>query len=470
MMMRLGEDDTIVARATPRGISALAIVRMSGPMAVAIAARVFGPADMEQETESHRAYVGYVRDTTERALDQVVLTVFRAPSSVTGEDVVEISCHGGELAPSLLLRVLTEAGARPARPGEFTERAFLNGKIDLAQAESVAEVIHSGSLMAHQVSIEQLRGGYSKLLSSFRDRLLEMCAHIELELDFSDEDVRFADRSESKLILEEASHYVDRLLGSYRYGSLIRNGIKMVIGGRPNAGKSTLLNALVGYERAIVSDTPGTTRDQVSAEIEFEGLRISITDTAGLRETTDAVEEKGVEFARQAIHSADVLIYLYDSREGLLESERRFLGEIECEEPTVFTVVVANKSDLVQGPEETACRTDMKNETILSMSALEATEDERILEPLLRVAVEHLCSDRELSERSEIVTLERHRVHLEKAREALMRASAALESGLSGDLPAQDLRIVMDELGAITGATTNEDVLDRIFSNFCIGK
>jgi len=474
--MTRGLRDTIVARATPQGVAALAVIRMSGPNSVEIVSSVFGPRDLGSRTETHRAYVGYITNSAGHDIDQVIVTVFLAPSSVTGEDVIEITCHGGELAPALILNTLIEAGARPAKAGEFTERAFLNGKIDLAQAESVAELIHATSRRSQQVSLQLLKGGYSALLTAFRDSLVDLCAHIELELDFSEEDVEFADKDRLRTVLTDALGYIDRLLGSYRYGALVRSGIRIAINGLPNAGKSTLLNALVGHDRAIVSPEAGTTRDQVSADLDFDGIRLSITDTAGLRGTDDPVESEGVRRAELSAEEADIILYVYDVRNGLLEEEEIRLERWRSSFPEVHIVIIANKSDLVPGSPESPGKDDREmgchpsSSSVFTLSARDAISDEHLVEPLLTRIVDVASGDERRNDWSEVVTLERHRDHLIGARKALSNAENALNAGLSGDLLAQDLRIAMDEIGAITGATANEDILNRIFSSFCIGK
>ena len=274
--------DTIAAIATARGQAALAIVRLSGAEAVRIAASRFRGTDLTQAT-SHTAHVGYFLNGDGEDVDQVVVTLFLAPRSVTGEDVVEVSCHGGDWASQHILEALVSAGARHAEPGEFTQRAFLNGKMDLAQAEAVADLIHASSSMAHRVALHQLQGRYSEQLEVLREELLNLSAFVELELDFTEEDVEFADRGQLTAVLDKATSLIRALVETYQIGEWVRDGVRVVIGGRPNAGKSTLLNALLGRDRAIVSSTPGTTRDEIEAELEIEGLRFRFVDTAGLR-------------------------------------------------------------------------------------------------------------------------------------------------------------------------------------------
>jgi tRNA modification GTPase len=456
--------DTIVAIATPRGRAALAVVRLSGPDAIGIADGQF-PSKSLAAVPSHTAYVGPFVGASGERLDQVVMLVYRAPSSPTGEDVVEISCHGGDVAPQLIVRALLERRARLARPGEFTERAFLNGKLDLAQAEAVADLIHARSTLAHRISLNHLEGRYSAALEEVRQELLQLCALVELELDFSEEDVEFAGRDELDRLLDRATRLLDRLLGSYRLGALVRDGVRVVIGGRPNAGKSTLLNALLGEDRVIVSEIPGTTRDAIEAETEIDGVAFRFVDTAGLRDTEDTVEAEGVRRARTASERADVLIYLLDASRGLDEDEREWLLEIGKRRPDQPIVIMANKADLLND----ASGVDLPAGAI-RISARDATRDPSLLDPLRGRLASIVRADQADPESAPIVVSERHRQHLVRARLALNRARAALLASRSGDLLAPDLRAALSEIGAVTGDVTNEDILDAIFSRFCIGK
>lgn len=462
-MMRRG--DTIAAIATARGRAAMAIVRLSGPDACSIAAACFRGADL-QTVASHTVHLGYVLSPEGHPIDQVVATVFRAPRSYTGEDIVELTCHGGDLSPQLILETLLHHGARLAEPGEFTLRAFLNGKLDLAQAEAVADLIHASSTRAHRVSLAHLQGRYSEQLSRLRSDLLELCAYVELELDFSDEDVAFADRAQLEALLDRTGHLLDDLLRSYQLGELLRDGVRVVIGGRPNAGKSTLLNALLGQDRAIVSPIPGTTRDQIEAEAEIEGLRFRFVDTAGLRTTADQIEAEGVRRAQQAIAAADVLLYVFDLTIGLKAEEQTYLEQLQAEHPTLPIIVVGNKRDLLEkepAPPGLNC-------SVLTLSAQRARQEASELQPLVRALSAAVMADLGSMDDSAVVINQRHRQHLARAREAVQAARLALEQGVSGDLLALELRRALHELGAITGEITTEDVLDQIFSRFCIGK
>ncbi len=336
--------DTIAAIATARGEAALAIVRLSGPEACAIANTCFRGKDLEA-VPSHTAHVGYIHDAAGRDVDQVVVVIFKSPRSVTGEDVVEISCHGGDFASQFILKTLVEHGARLAHPGEFTQRAFLNGKMDLTQAEAVADLIHASSTMAHRVSLHHIQGRYAAQLSGLREELLSLCAFIELELDFSEEDVDFVDRDRLTALLEQIRNLLEALVGSYQLGVLVRDGVRVVIGGRPNAGKSTLLNALAGRDRAIVSNIPGTTRDEIEAEVEIEGLRFRFVDTAGLRDAQDVIEAEGVRRAQRSIESADLLLYVYDVNIGLDEEEEAWLATMREAQQHLPVILVGNKLD-----------------------------------------------------------------------------------------------------------------------------
>ncbi len=460
--MHAGNTDTIAAIATARGRAALAIVRLSGPEARTIASRCFRGRDL-RTVPSHTAHVGYAVDAAGNDIDQVVVTVFRAPRSATGEDVVEITCHGGDFAPQLILRALLEAGARLAEPGEFTQRAFLNGKLDLTQAEAVADLIHARSTLAHRVSLKQLQGRYAETIGALRQELLSVVALVELELDFTEEDVEFADRAHLGALLDRTAALLKRLLSTQRLGAWLRDGVRVVIGGRPNAGKSTLLNALLERDRAIVSEIPGTTRDEIEAEIELEGITFQLVDTAGLRQTSDVIEAEGVRRTQQAIEQSDALIYVFDLRVGLDEEEERFLQEIVDRD--MHILLLGNKRDLVVDP----VLPDTSYPCV-AISAQEAKENREELTPVKEWLVSTVAADLATAEASPVLMNQRHRRHLERALEAVCHARAALAEGLSGDLLALDLRTALHELGAITGEITTEDVLDEIFSNFCIGK
>ena len=492
--------DTIAAIATARGRAALAIVRLSGPAAVALADRHLPSRDLAA-ADSHTAHVGFFTAPDGVQLDQVVVTLFRAPRSATGEDVVEISCHGGDLAPQQILRALLDDGARLARPGEFTERAFLNGKLDLAQAEAVADLIHAQSSLAHRVSVNHLQGRYSDEIAAVRDELLQACALIELELDFAEEDVEFADTAQLTALLDRTEALLTQLLGSYRLGTLARDGVRVVIGGRPNAGKSTLLNALAGRDRAIVSPIPGTTRDEIEAEVELAGLTFRFVDTAGLRETADAVEAEGVRRTHAALERCDAVLYVYDATVGLDQEEDAWLRRLVASSSSSngFTVkpqrvaerrealgersddevqrsrppllLVGNKADLLGRPSD-APKLTGSNEALshVSVSAHEALDHPASLTSVFDWLTAVVASGLSGMEATPIVVSHRHRQHLAAALDALYRAQTAVVAGQGGETLAFDLRVALHELGSITGEITNEDILGTIFSRFCIGK
>ncbi len=466
--------DTIAAIATARGKAALAVLRTSGTHAIDVADSCFKSSAPLATVAANTVHFGYVVGADGRSIDQVVATVFRAPRSATGEDVVEFSCHGGDVAARLILERLLEAGARLAEPGEFTQRAFLNGKIDLAQAEAVADLIHSSSTLSHRVSLNQLTGRYSDLLSSLRTELLDVAALVELELDFPEEDVEFADRNRLVEIVNRASELLSGLLASYRTGALVRDGVRVVIGGKPNAGKSTLLNALVGLDRAIVSPTPGTTRDEIEAHAEIGGVLFKFIDTAGLRDTTDAIEAEGVRRARAALSAADLVLYVVDSCEPLDREEVAYLEGLAAEMQGLPLLLVLNKSDLVDLETLTSLgdlhSTERLAQKTLALSADRGRSDAAEIEPLVNWLITSAAEDLSRADASPIVTNQRHRQHLQNALESVVSVSTAMDQRLSGDILSVDLRRALFELGSITGEITNEDVLGAIFSRFCIGK
>jgi tRNA modification GTPase len=459
--MTPARDDTIVALATARGVAALAIVRLSGPDAVALADTCFSDIDVGAMT-SHTVSVGVFHSREHGDIDQVVLTVFRAPRTVTGQDIVEISCHGGDFAARSVIQTLITAGARAAGPGEFTMRGFLNGKMDLSQAEAVSDLIHASSNRARAQSMNHLKGDYSRQVQDLRAEMLDLCAFIELELDFAEEDVAFADPARISAMLEKSRVLLGGLTNSYRFGTMIRDGVRVVIGGRPNAGKSTLLNALVGFDRAIVSETPGTTRDEIESDLEYDGLRLVFRDTAGLRSTNDPVEAEGVVRAQLAIEQADVLLYVYDASLGLGDDER---SHISGDAPLIL---IANKVDILPDGSELSRPHDAH--VVYPVSALQAQSRPAVVSELLAKIVHVVRGAAAFDESLPVVTNERHQSHLIRALDAVEKADVAWQNSASGDILSLELRVAMDELGAITGETTRDDVLGHIFSRFCIGK
>jgi len=449
--------DTIVARATPRGASALSIVRLSGPQAISIVDGVFPSKELAIQA-SHTAHVGYIG--REGAwIDQVVCTLFKAPNSATGEDIVEISCHGGDVASDALIRLLVEEGARMAGPGEFTLRSFMNGKVDLAQAEAIGELIHAQSRRAGRISLAHLKGRYSEELSRIREDLLQLVSLLELELDFSEEDVAFADRSRLESLLRAAADRLNVLTGSFRFGRALHDGVRVVIVGKPNAGKSTLMNALLGHDRVIVSETPGTTRDEVESHLEYQGIRFTFVDTAGRRETEDSIEAEGVRRSRAAEQGADLVLHLVDLTDPSAQDVVTLDSMADADTPRL---VVGNKADLVSGT--------LQAGTTLRISAEEMRSGHTSVEPLMERVFAMTVGSDAVGEEHQVVTSQRQQEHIRAAQSAIARVGEVLASGGSGDMISSDVRLVIDEIGAITGEVTNEDILDRIFSQFCIGK
>lgn len=466
--MTSGFNDTIAAPATIPGTGAVAIVRVSGPEVFTIVDSVVRlRRGTVAESKGYTVHFGSVPD-----LDDVLVTVFRAPHSYTGEDSVEISIHSSEYIASELLERLFRAGARAAEPGEFTRRAFLNGKMDLAQAEAVADIISSSAEASHRVAYAQLKGGFSRELSSLRDQLLEMASLLELELDFSEEDVEFASREHLKELLDETISHIDRLSGSFRTGNAIKNGVPVAIAGAANTGKSTLLNALLGEERAIVSDIAGTTRDTIEETLTIGGILFRFVDTAGIRHTDETVERMGIDRTFEAIGRAEIVLGVLDSSLGpdeILASARQLSDA--AKKAGCRLIFVLNKADLW-----------LNKNVIIKNSIVSLVENEGDIISLsaktgfgldsLRNRLQSLIKARIGDPEATLVTNLRHYEALVDAASALRRARTSLASSLPSDLVAEDLRSALTSLSAITtgGPITSTDILHTIFSRFCIGK
>lgn len=446
----LNDHDTIVAPATPTG-GAIAIVRISGSEAIAVAERLFRGRSTLSEATGRTVHYGSIRDG-ERLVDEVLVTLFRAPHSYTGEDSVEISCHGSAYIVSEILRLALGAGARMASPGEFTLRAFLAGKLDLAQAEAVADLIASSSRAAHAMAANQMRGGYSEELEGLRDKLVHLTSLLELELDFSEEDVEFADRQALRRTMEQIGREIDRLRSSFSLGNAIKEGVAVAIVGAPNVGKSTLLNRLLNEERAMVSEIAGTTRDVIEERANIGGVLFRFLDTAGIRTTGDRLERMGIERTMESIRRAQVIIRLVDARrmdEAMPEFEVR-------PEQRVLTVV--NKMDAA--PEGFRVP-----EGALGISARQGDGIEALCE-----ALRSTVDTEGLYHGDAVVSNSRHYEALTAARESLGRALAGMDEGLPADLLSEEIRPVIRHLGEITGQITTDEILGNIFSKFCIGK
>ena len=448
-------NDTICALATPSGVGAIGLIRLSGPQAIAIADAVFPSRDL-QAASSRTAHVGWIMDGA-LPLDEVVVTVFRGPRSYTGEDVVELSCHGSPYILDRAMHVLLNGGARLAEPGEFTMRAFLNGRMDLAQAEAVADMIASESAAAHRLATQQMRGGFSRDIKAMREQLIGFAGLVELELDFVEEDVAFADKDALQQLLLQLKAEVSRLAASFRLGNVMKNGVMTVIAGRPNAGKSTLLNALLNEERALVSDIAGTTRDTIEEELNIEGIRFRLIDTAGIREATDAIEHMGVQRTMEKIRQGAVLVYVFDA--AALSAEAVVSDLEQLHHADLKTLVIGNKSDLLNG------RPSGYPADTIWISARDKSDLHVLKDALYDIAVASGVSMDQT-----IVSNVRHVTALQQTLQSLDDVLEGSSQDLSGELLALDLRRALNHLGEITGQVTHEDLLDFIFSKFCIGK
>ena len=451
------ERDTIAAIATPPGTGAISLLRLSGPQALEIAARI--APTLPVSATARKAYFVPLVDA-EGQVDEGLLTCFKGPHSFTGEDVVEVGVHGSPYIQQRVLEAMLKGGARLAMPGEFTQRAFLNRKMDLSQAEAVADLIASRSAAQHRLALQQLRGGFGKHLEDLREQLIDFAALIELELDFSEEDVQFAQRVELAALLDRLTDLCGELIASFRYGNAIREGIPVAIVGAPNSGKSTLLNALLQEDRAIVSDIPGTTRDTVEETLTIGGILFRIIDTAGIRRTDDTVEQLGIDRSYRKAAEASIVLLLGDAgvvSEGALRTEAAMLAQRIGKGATPPTVIpVLNKSDVPGGK-------DPKD--MLAISAKKGSGLDALRQVLVDQVQGMLHGPADL-----VVTNTRHVEALSKSREALEDARKALELGLSGELLAIDLRRAQHHLGEITGRITTDDLLGSIFGRFCIGK
>jgi tRNA modification GTPase len=453
-------DDTIVALATPPGVGAIGIIRLSGKKSFDIINALFPSKDLKLQP-SHTLHVGYlVYD--DKMLDEVVVCLFKGPRSYSGEDVVEISCHGSPYIHQQVLNACIETGARLAKPGEFTQRAFLNGKLDLSQAEAVADLIASNTSASHKTALNNIRGKFSEALKDLREQLIKFSALIELELDFSQEDVEFADRSQLKNLIADAAHHTKSLVQSFRLGNVIKNGVTAAIIGKPNAGKSTLLNALLNEDRAIVSDIPGTTRDTIEEVINIDGILFRLVDTAGIRNhSQDIIESFGIEKSLQKMKQADIVMYLFDVNEMSPEELKEVARDMK--EQNINCLLVGNKIDKKT---ETELRKKFSQVNgIIFISAKNNFHLEVLKERMMDLILKDTVTTENV-----IVTNARHYHTLMQVNEALNDIMQGLENKIPGDLLALDIRRSLQYLGEITGEITNEDQLDYIFSKFCIGK
>jgi tRNA modification GTPase len=451
------DNDTIVALATAPGTSAIAVLRVSGKSTFSILRNIFPSKDLSVEA-SHTVHWGFIRQE-DIVIDEVLISIFKAPNSYTKEDVAEISCHGSEYITNKILKLLLKHGARYAHPGEYTKRAFLNGRFDLARAEAVADVIAADSEASHQTAINQMRGGFSKEIKMLREQLVNFASLVELELDFGEEDVEFADRNKLKELVYSIRRFVIALISSFDLGNVLKNGVPTVIAGYPNAGKSTLLNTLLNEDKAIVSEIPGTTRDLIEDEINLGGVTFRFIDTAGLRETVDKVEAIGIERTRQKMRQSSLIIYLFDVNNTTEKELKEDLAELRSIE--IPYVVVGNKID-----SNSKTVNAFKNfDGIVFISAAHKAGIDTLKDKLLE-----MVNVKSFKSGNVVVTNIRHYESLTHTREALDAILAALDTTISGDFLAQDIRRALHYLGEITGEITTDDLLENIFSKFCIGK
>jgi tRNA modification GTPase len=450
--------DTIIALATPQGIGAIAVIRLSGKDAIAITNKVFKGKDLEAQP-THTIHFGTLRDEG-KIVDEVLASVFKEPKSFTKENVVESSTHGSQYIVKQVVKLLLKNGARLAKPGEFTQRAFLNGQFDLAQAEAVADLINSDTEASHQAAMTQMRGGFSKEIASLRKELIHFASMIELELDFGEEDVEFADRDDLKGLINKLLVVIEALIKSFDLGNVIKNGVPTVIAGKPNAGKSTLLNALLNEDRAIVSEIAGTTRDSIEDEVNIEGINFRFIDTAGLRETTDTIEAIGVERTQAKMKEAALIIYMFDLVNEPITEILREVNKLENSGKPF--VCVGNKIDKAD-PE--LIKQLASNTHFVFISASEKAKIEVLKDKLLElVNLDNFKSG------DTVVTNIRHYDNLMQTRNALKDVLNGLGQNVTGDFLAMDIRQSLHYLGEITGEITTDDLLDNIFSKFCIGK
>ncbi len=480
-------NDNIVALATPSGAGAIAVIRVSGPDAIHLVAPVFNARSKKdlRDQPTHTLHLGNIMDG-ERIIDEVLVSVFHGPKSYTGENTIEISCHGSPYIQQEIIQLLIRKGCRSAEAGEFTMRAFLNGKMDLSQAEAVADLISSENQASHQMAMQQMRGGFSNEIQKLRQELLNFASLIELELDFAEEDVEFANRDEFRSLVSKIQHVLKRLIDSFAVGNVLKQGIPVAIVGEPNVGKSTLLNALLNEERAIVSEIAGTTRDTIEDEISIGGIGFRFIDTAGIRETEDVVESIGIKRTFEKIAQAQVVLYLFDA--SLLRHPELVSGsspsenenapslqqvKIEIEKiknqfPQKPLVILANKIDQLS-PEQieqlNVTLSSVEGSHYLPISAKSGTGVEELQQKLLE-----FVNTGELRNNNTIVTNSRHYNALLSALEEINKVQEGLNMDLSGDLLAIDIRQALHHFGEITGEITNDDLLGNIFANFCIGK
>lgn len=467
-------NDTIIALATPPGTGAIAVIRISGPESISITTNQFVAKNQQKlsNQRSHTLHLGHIVDK-KRIIDEVLVSIFRDSKSYTGEPVVEISCHGSSYIQQEILSLFLQKGCRMANPGEFTLRAFLNGKMDLSQAEAVADLIASDSKASHQLAMQQMRGGFSNEIKQLREELLNFASLIELELDFAEEDVEFANREQFQQLISKITATLKNLIDSFAVGNVIKNGIPVAIVGAPNVGKSTLLNALLNEERAIVSDIAGTTRDTIEDELNIDGINFRFIDTAGIRETTDTIEGLGIQKTYEKILKAQVILYLVNTTD--LQNETSKIIEIKTEinqlknkHPQKPLIVVVNKVDILSNKIKEQLETELGNQSEFDLQLLSAKN--KVGLNSLKNALLTFINTGALQNNDTIVTNSRHYSALLQALGEIQKVQYGIDQNLSGDLLAIDIRQALYHFGEITGEITSDDLLGNIFANFCIGK
>ena len=462
-------NDTIIALATPSGTGAIAIIRVSGMNAIQLVSPFFKSIrgkDLVQQ-KSHTIHLGHVMDD-KRVLDEILISIFKGPHSYTGEDVVEISCHGSPYIQQQIIQLFLRNGCRTADAGEFTLRAFLNGKLDLSQAEAVADLIASDNEASHQIAMQQMRGGFSNEIKKLRDELLNFASLIELELDFSEEDVAFADRKQFKNLLDRIQNTLTHLIDSFALGNVIKNGIPVTIVGEPNVGKSTLLNALLNEERAIVSEIAGTTRDTIEDEISIEGIGFRFIDTAGIRDTQDIIENLGIQRTYETIKKAQIILYLVDgpqilAAESGIEKLKKEFKKLKGDQPDKPLIAIINKADVLSEKQESRIKSQLA--TTLFLSAKNGQGIDELKSRLLEFVNTGILRNNET-----IISNTRHYDALIKALDEIEKVKFGMTEDIPSDLLAIDIKQALYHLGEITGQVTNDELLGNIFANFCIGK
>ena len=447
-------NDNICAISSPNGTGGVSLIRISGSKAIEITQKLF--SKNINDAKGYSVHYGSIFENKKNEIDEVIVTIFRSPNSFTGENTAEINCHGSIFIQQKIIELLIQNGARIAEAGEFSKRAFLNGKMDLSQTEAVADLIHASSSEAHKIAINQMKGGFSNELKQLREQLIEFASLVELELDFAEEDVEFADRKQLIDLLNKLEKHINGLKHSFKYGNAVKNGVETVIAGRPNAGKSTLLNKLLNDERAIVSNIPGTTRDTIEEIINIKGIDFRLVDTAGIRNASDQVEKIGVEKTLQKINTSTILIYLYDvSNTNIDEVEKDLEKFKDLDTPTI---IIANKIDLLKDISKIP-------EKHVKLSALKDGETE-----IIKDKIHQLFIQQKSKSEGVIITNLRHYEALKNANDELQKVKLGLNNNLSGDFLAMDIRQVLQHIGSITGDISSDELLGNIFANFCIGK